>query len=67
MVVAILDHVTFEQIWLRTTRQYYIPNLKHLSQAILEEAIFKYFSFLNTRPPVAGPFSTKGLTSEQTC
>ena len=34
---------SFEQTWLRTTRQCYIPNVKHLSQMVLKKKIFEYF------------------------
>ena len=34
----------FAQTWLRTTRQCYIPNFKHLSQVVLKKKIFEYFS-----------------------
>ena len=34
----------FEQNWLKTTRQSYIPNFKHLSQVVLKKKIFEYFS-----------------------
>ena len=56
----------FEQIWLRSTRQYYIPYFKHLSQAVVGKKIFKYFSFLNTRPHHRAILDPRG-TSEQTC
>ena len=37
-----------------------------LSQAVLEKKILKYISFLNPRPPAAGPFRTPGPPFEQT-
>ena len=40
----------------KTTSQCYIQNFKHLGRAVLEKEIFKYFSFLNPRPYVPGPF-----------
>ena len=43
-----------------------MPYLKHLSQAILEEKIFKYISFLKPKNPATGPFSTPGPPFEQT-
>ena len=33
---------------------------KHMSQAVLEKKIFKYISFLNTRPPSQGHFGSQG-------
>ena len=48
------------------TNQCYKPNFKHLSQAVLEKKIFKYISFLNPRPPAAGPFRSQGPPFEQT-
>ena len=38
---------SFELIWLRTTRQCYIPNFKHLSEVILKKKIFAYFSMIS--------------------
>ena len=35
---------SFEQTWLRTTRQCYIPNFKHLSQVVPKKKVFEYFS-----------------------
>ena len=51
----------FEQIWLRTTRQYYKSNFKHLSQAVLEKKIFKIVSFFLTQDPLSqGHFGPQG-------
>ena len=49
---AILDPGTL--VWtnlVKDHRQCYIPNFKHLSQAVLEKKILRYISFLNPRPP----------------
>ena len=50
---------SFEQIWLGTTRQCYIPNFKHLSLMVLKKKMFKnffmYFYGLNLGPPAMGP------------
>ena len=50
---------SFEQTWLRPTRQCYIPNFKHLGQVVLKKKIFEYISMhfygLNLGPPGAGP------------
>ena len=56
---------SFEQIKLRTTRQYFIPNFEYLSQTVLGKKTFKYCSFFNTKPHVAGPFWNPGLPSAQ--
>ena len=55
--VAILDPGTF--VWTNLVKGHQkcnIQNFKHLSQAVLEKKIFKYFSFLNPRPPLQGHF-----------
>ena len=48
----------------------YILNFKHLSQEVLKEKLFEYFSMyfydLNLGPPVAGPSWTLGPSFEQT-
>ena len=36
--------LSFEQTWQRTTRQCYLLNFKHLSQVVLKEKFFEYFS-----------------------
>ena len=60
---------SFEQNWLRTTRQCYIPNFKHLSQVVLKKKIFEYFSMffygLNLGPPGKGPSWILGSSFEQ--
>ena len=49
---------SFEQTWLRTTRQCCIPNFKHLSQVVLKKKIYKnfymYFYGSNLGPPARG-------------
>ena len=47
------------------TRQCYIPYFKHMSQAVLQKKIFKYISFLYTRPHATGPFWILGPPFEQ--
>ena len=49
----------FEPTWYKITWQCYIPNIKHLSQVVLEN-ILKYISFLNPRPPSQGHFRPQG-------
>ena len=60
----------FEQTWLRTTRQCYIPNFKHLRQVVLKKKIFEYFSMyfydLNLGPPSVGPSWSPGPWFERT-
>ena len=60
---------SFVQNWLRTTRQCFILNFKHLSQEVLKEKLFEYFSMyfhdLNLCPPGAGPSWTLGPSFEQ--
>ena len=58
---AILD----PRATIKTIRQCYMINFKHLSQAILEKKIFTYISCLNPRPYIKGPFWTLGPPSEQ--
>ena len=45
-----------EQTWERTTRQWYISNFEHQSQAVLEKKIFTYISFLKPRLTAQGHF-----------
>ena len=61
---------SFIQNWYRTTRQCYILNFKHLSQEVLKEKLFEYFSMyfydLHLGPPDAGPSWTLEPSFEQT-
>ena len=61
---------SFEETWLRTTRQCYIPNVKNLSQVVLKKKILEYFSMyfygLNLSPHSVGPCWNPGPPSEQT-
>ena len=61
----------FEQIWLRTTRQCYIPDFKHLSQVVLKKKIFEYFSMyfygLNLGPLASGHLRPWDLHLNKLC